>query len=109
MKQRSLFQFSRAISFHLRINKQRERDARFFAENPRVAHITKSDRSQVCAARLDFLLVLAQLRDVLAAEHSAVMAQKHDHRRAIRPERAKPHGPLTRVGPDGRIRQNDRR
>jgi len=109
MKQRGLLQFSRAIGFHLRIHEQRERDARLFAENPRIAHITKPDRREICAARLDFLLVLAQLRDVLAAEHSAVMAQKHDHRRAIRPERAKPHGPLARVGPDGRIRQNDRR
>jgi hypothetical protein len=109
MKQRGLLQFSCAISFHLRIHKKGKCDACLFAENPRIAQITQPDRREICAARLDFLLVLAQLRDVLAAKHSAVVAQKNDHRRPIGPNRAESHGPLTNIGPDGRIRQDDRR
>jgi hypothetical protein len=109
VKQRSFFQFGRSIGFHFRIDKKRERDARLFAENARVSQVTEADRSQICAARLDFLLVFAQLRDVLAAEHSAVVAQKNDHRRTIRPQRAKSHGPLACIGIDGCVRQNCRR
>ena len=74
VKQGSFLEFGRAIGFPLRVNEQRKRDACLFAENPRIAHITKPDRGEIRAARLDFLLVLAQLRDVLAAKHSAVMA-----------------------------------
>jgi hypothetical protein len=101
VQKRGFLEVNRAIGLHLRINEQRKRDARLFAENPRVMHITQPDRGQIRSARLDFRFVLAQLRDVLAAKHSAVVAQKNDHCGAIGPQRPKPHGPLIR------IRQND--
>jgi len=51
----------------------------------------------------ELLFVLAQLRDVLAAEDSPVMPKKHHHSGALLPQGPEPH--LTSV----RIRQNDRR
>jgi hypothetical protein len=47
--------------------------------------------------------VFAQLRDMLAAKNSTVMAKKYDDGRAIGPQRAEPDGPLVH------IRQNDLR
>jgi hypothetical protein len=45
--------------------------------------------------------MLAQLRDVLAAEHSPVVAQEDDDGRLQLPQRAEPNGTLVR------IREND--
>jgi hypothetical protein len=44
--------------------------------------IAEADRCDIHAKRFDFGLVLAQLRDVLAAEDSAVVAQKSDDGRS---------------------------
>ena len=42
--------------------------------------------------------MLAQLRDVLAAENSAVVAQKNDDSRLRFPQRAEAHGTLVGIG-----------
>ncbi len=101
VQERRFFEVSHAISLKLCIDEQRKRDPRLFAENPRVTDIAQPDRGKIRSARLDFRLVLAQLRDVLAAKHSAVMPQENDRRRTIGPQRPKPHRPFIA------IRQND--
>jgi len=42
--------------------------------------------------------MFAQLRDVLAAENSAVVAKKNNHCRGLRPKRAKAGGMAIDVG-----------
>jgi hypothetical protein len=42
--------------------------------------------------------MFAQLRDVFAAENSAVVAKKYNHRRALCPKRAKARGMAIDVG-----------
>jgi hypothetical protein len=42
----------------------------------------------------------AQLRDVLAAEDSAVVAQEDDHRRLSGPQEIELHGALIGIGQD---------
>jgi hypothetical protein len=58
----------------------------------RIAGVPQPDSSEGCAAFLKFLLVLAQLRDVLTAEDSAVVTQKDHDCRATLPERPQSHG-----------------
>lgn len=91
MKQVSALQFGSAVGGALRINQKRKRDAGLFAEETRVAEIAHADRREIRSTRIDFGLMLAQLRDVLAAENSSVVAKKDDHRRAVGPERAEAH------------------
>jgi hypothetical protein len=63
------------------IDQQGEFDSRFFPEQRGVARITQANGGQVSALALELSLVLAQLRDVLAAKDSTVMAKKNDHSR----------------------------
>jgi hypothetical protein len=48
--------------------------------------IAHADCGEISSALLDFTLMLAQLRDVLAAENSAVVAQKNDDGRLRLPQ-----------------------
>jgi len=66
-----------AIRLALLVDQQRERNARILPEQARVIRVAKSDGRQVDAPFAESLLVFAQLRDVLAAEDSTVVAQKH--------------------------------
>jgi hypothetical protein len=66
------------ISLALFVNQQREFDPRFFAENSRIVAVPKADGSDGSAFVPEGLLVFAQLRDVLAAKNSAIVAEKND-------------------------------
>jgi hypothetical protein len=101
VKQVRALQFCSVVCGAFHINQERKRDASFFAECACIVKIAHSNRREVRSARLDFTLMLAQLRDVLAAEHSAVVAQEDDDGRLRLPQRAEPHG--TFVG----IRENN--
>jgi hypothetical protein len=76
------------ISPALFVNQQRKSNARFFAENSCIVPVTKSDGGQRRALGQKGLLVFAQLRDVLAAKNSAVVAQKNDNGRLVLPQRS---------------------
>ncbi len=78
VQQRSLAKPCRPVSFHLRIDEQRKRDSRLLAKNARIAEIAQADGRQIRSSCPEFRFVLAQLRDVLAAEHSTIVAQKDD-------------------------------
>jgi hypothetical protein len=101
VKQVRALQFGGAVCGAFYINEKRKCDASLFAECACIVKIAHSNRREVRSARLDFALMLAQLRDVLAAEHSAVVTQEDDDGRLRLPQRAEPHGTL--VG----IREND--
>ena len=87
MKQVGALEVHGGVGFAFFVNEQREGDARFLAERPRVGAIPQSHGSQVCPAIAKGLLMRAQLRDVLTAENSAVMAQEHHHCRLADPQR----------------------
>ena len=78
-----------AICLSLVVDKQRKSDPGFVAENLRVVCIPQPDRGQVRASLLELPLMLAQLRGVLPAEDSTIMAQENEDRRSGRPQRSK--------------------
>ena len=71
------------------IDKQRKRDSRLFPEELGVVPIPQSNCRDAGPSAPEFCLVFAQLRDVLAAEDSAVVAQKSHYRWRFRPDRSK--------------------
>lgn len=98
VKQVRALQFGGAVRNALHINQKRKRDASLFPEYSRIMKIAHPNRSEIRSTRLDFSLMLAQLRDVFAAEHSAVMAQENDDGRLRLPQRTEAHGTLVGIG-----------
>ena len=85
VQERSFFEPESAIGFALLVNQERKGDPRFFAKGPSIARVTEADRGESGAFGFDFRFVLAQLRDVLAAEYSTIVAKKHNYGRTIGP------------------------
>jgi hypothetical protein len=78
------------IRLALFVNQQRKCNPRYFAEDARVVAIAHSDGRERSSFGAKLRLVLAQLRDMLAAKDSPVMAEKHHHHRRRGPERPEP-------------------
>ena len=55
------------------VHQQRKGDPGFFSEEPSVAAVAESNGRKPCACRFECPLLLAQLRDLLAAEDSSVV------------------------------------
>src|ERR1051326_5205814 len=70
------------------VDQQRKRDAGLFPENAGVVSIAQSDRREAGAGGLELALVFAQLRDMLAAEDSSIVAEECHHRGTLLPQRA---------------------
>ncbi len=70
------------------VDEERERYAGLVAERARVVGIAEADGGDVRVLRFEFLLVFAQLRNVLSAEDSTVVSQEDDNGRARRPKGA---------------------
>lgn len=87
-----------AVGFAAFVNEQRKRDAGIFTEAARIEKIAQADGSEARAFCAEGGFVLAQLRDVFAAEDSAVMAQEDQHRGSVGPESPQPDGTLVGVG-----------
>ena len=79
------------------IDQERECDPGLFAKQSGIVHVSKSDRGQSRPGLLELILVLAQLRDVLAAEDSAVVPQKDNHGGTLLPQRAESHFTAARL------------
>jgi len=77
---------SGSIGFPPLVDQEREGDAGVVAKRPRVQAISESDRRQHCTFFAEHLLVVTQLRDVLTAEDSPIVAQEHQHRRSAGPQ-----------------------
>jgi len=68
-----------AIGEALLVYQQREVDAGFVTKEAGIGPVTQPDSGEICALLSESLLMVAQPRDVLAAEDSAVMAQEHEN------------------------------
>jgi hypothetical protein len=88
MEQVCRFQSHSPVGGSLGIDQKRKCNTGFVAEQPGIVHIAQTDRDQSRAGLLELALVLAQLRDVLATDDSAVMPQEDDNGRILFPERA---------------------
>lgn len=76
------------IRLPLLVNQQRKSDAGLVTKSPRVRQIAQSNGGQPCSLVRKRLLMIAQLRDVLSAENSAVMPKEDDYRGPGFPQRA---------------------
>ena len=90
MKQVGFSEAQGPIGFALVIDEKREGDAGLLAEVAGIARIAQSDGGQASAFLAKLLFEFAQLRDMLTAENSAVMAEKNNDRRRIGPQRTQP-------------------
>jgi len=94
-------QISDGISLAILVNEQGKSDSRFFAENPCIVAVAQADGSEGSALIQEGLLVFAQLRDVLAAKNSAIVAEKNDDCRLALPQRTQTD--FSAIG----VREND--
>lgn len=80
-------QFDRFVGLPSGIDEQRKVDALFLPEGLCVAHVAHAHRGDSGSGGLDLLLCVANPRDVLPAEDSAVVAQENDDGRPDLPQR----------------------
>jgi hypothetical protein len=64
------------VGLALVVDEKRELDAGLIAEEFRVAGIAQSNNSKMCAFLFEFFFECAQLRDMLAAKNSTIVAQE---------------------------------
>lgn len=88
MKQRCIAQLDGLVGLPLFVDQQGKLDSVLFPEVFCVAEITQPDGGQPGALFAKFVFKRAHLRDMLGAEDSSVVAQKHDDGRRVRPQRA---------------------
>ena len=70
------------------LDQQRKHDTGLFSEEAGVVLVAEPDCGDAGSSAFELRLVLAQLRDVLAAEDSAVVPQKSHYRGRFRPNRS---------------------
>lgn len=92
VQQVGLFQAEFAISHALIVNEQRKGDVVFLAEEAGVIDVAQADGGHAGSALLELVKMLAQLRDVLAAEDSTIVPEKDDHRGRVSPQGTEMNG-----------------
>lgn len=102
MKNVRAAQVGGAIGSAMFVDEQRKMNAGVLAEHAGVIRVGQADGGQGRASGFELVFVRAQLRGMLAAEDSTVVAQEHDDGGVMFPERAE--ADLVAVG----IGQNDR-
>jgi hypothetical protein len=93
MKEVSGLQLRRAIGLSKFVNQKRKRNTGLIT---RLAGIDSVSQTNCCDCRTFFaksLCVFAQLRGMLAAKDSSIVAQKNDDRRLFVPQRSEPDFP----------------
>lgn len=98
MKQGSVLQLNGFVGFTFFVNQQRKIDAGFFPKELGVAHVTQPNGSQARALLAKLFFMRAQLRDVLAAENSTVVAKEHHRSRAVGPQRSQAESIAVNIG-----------
>jgi len=88
MKKICRLQFRRFVRFAVGVDEQRKSDAGLFLERPGILHVAQANGRQFGSGLREFALVLAQLRDMLAAENSAIVPQEHHHGGTRLPQRS---------------------
>jgi len=86
------------VGFPFFVNEQGKLDLGVFAKMAGVGGVAQADRDKLRASLFEIALSLAQLRDMLTAEDSAVVAQKNDHCRTAGPQAAQTHGIPIQIG-----------
>jgi len=94
------FEVGDFVGLAVLVDEQGEVDFGFLLEEAGVVGITEADGGEGGAFFAEGLLVFAQLRDVLAAEDSAVMAKENQDGGIVFPERAEPDLLAESVGED---------
>lgn len=92
VKKSGLFEFERSIGLAVLIDQQGELDSCFLAKSFCILHIAESHGCQMGPLLAKCLFMLAQLRDVLTAKDSAVVAQEDQHHGMLGPQGAQTHG-----------------
>ena len=85
------------------VYQKRKLNSCLITECARVALITQAHRSQMCSCIFEAIFLLAQLRDMLAAEDSTIMAQEYQDYRRILPQRAKLYLPVVNIRQDNSL------
>ena len=98
MQDRSRSQFCGTIRLPLLVYQQRKVDSGLLAEASRVLQIPQTNSSELRSSGCKFLLMFAQLRDMLAAEYSAIVAEKNNDCGSIGPQRAQAKLITFRIG-----------
>jgi hypothetical protein len=80
-----------AIRKSLLVDQQRKRDSSLLAKQATVAHIAEPDGGEIGALGSELLLMIAQLRNMLAAEDSSVVTKENNHGGPTFPQRTKPN------------------
>jgi hypothetical protein len=99
----SASKFGRAIGLALGVDEKRKADAGVRAKELGVMHIAQANGRELDALGTKLLFAFAQLRDVFAAEDSAVVAKKNDHGGVAFPKGSQANGVAGGIGQgDGR-------
>ena len=88
VQQGSVAQANSFVCHALFVDQERELDAGFIAEKPGIAHVAQPHGRNMRAFLFEFVFKCAQLRDMLAAKNSTVVAQKDQDTRTALPQRA---------------------
>jgi hypothetical protein len=90
VEQGSVAQPNRLISFAFVVDQQRKLDTGFLAEELGIAGIAQANHGEMSAFLLELGFEFAQLRDMLSAEDSTVMAKEDHHGRPALPQGTQP-------------------
>jgi hypothetical protein len=94
----SLAEVSEFVGLAVLVDEEGEVDAGFLLEETGVILVAQADGGEGGALFAEGLLVFAQLRDVLAAEDSTVVAKEDEDDGVVFPERAEADGVAEGVG-----------
>jgi hypothetical protein len=86
------FEIADFVGLAMFVDEEREFDAGFLLKDTGVVCIAEADSGKSGTLFTEGLLVFAQLRDMLAAKDSAVMAKEDDNGGIVFPERAEANG-----------------
>lgn len=86
MKEIGGLQLHGAIGLPLFIDQKRKSDAGLFAKLAGIDPVSQPDRSECCTFVAKSLYVFAQLRGMLAAKDSSIVAQKNNDSRLLVPQ-----------------------
>ena len=100
MKERAVQEAHSTICLPLGVNQKGKRDSSLLAKDLGVVCVAQADGGQPSAFIAECRFVVAQLRDVLAAEDSSVVAKEGDHCGLVGPERAESNRLSFSVGQD---------
>lgn len=91
-------QIGNSVGLALFVDQERKGDTSFVSESASVILVAEANDGEGCAFVAKDFLVVAQLRDVFAAEDSAIVAKENDHSGFAVPERTETNLVVVGVG-----------